>query len=341
MNNTMKNNSGLILFLVILMWGCASAGDKNIEKAEATGIYHYNITIAPDLSNRVDMKIHPKPIEDSIIISSTLDLVQDILHAGHRDTDQKDSYTVSFINQGLIRMYDVNQDNLHIDFAGFKNQSARMDFIKGRNKYDGCGLKEVVGDFKIECDRMYSQAVQKPHGADLWSFLQHGIDETNVKKVESPFVYADQKFQNRYKNILILLTDGYIESGLSADAARGLSKNQSYDLGESRIKQFRNAYKASGMTDMKAFFKKYNYGIIPLTNKHIENLNILVLEMYDRSLTSSGNASVYPTDADVMELFWTDWLTNSKVNSFDLKRCFPDRRRAKRTIENFMLKQSR
>jgi len=340
MIKAMKNNSGLFLCLVLLMWGCASAGDKNIEKAEARGIYHYNITLAPDLSNRVDMKIHPKPIEDSLIISSTLDLVQDILHAGHRDTDQKDSYSVSFINQGLIRMYDVNQDKLNLDFARFKNQAARMDFIKGRNTYKDCGLTEVVDDFKLECNRMYHKALQKPYGADLWSFLQHGIDETNVKKAESPFVYADQKFQNKYKNILILLTDGYIESGLSADAARGLSKNQSYDLGESRIRAFRNAYKASGMTDMKAFFKKNNYGIIPLTNKHIENLNILVLEMCDRSLTSSGNASVYPTDADVMELFWTDWLRNSNVKSLELKRCFPDGRRAERTIKNFILKQS-
>ncbi len=335
----MKINSIIFLCVVLTICGCGSSSSKSNEKDKVTGIYHYNITIAPDLSNRVNMKIHPKPIEDHKIISLTLDLVEKILHAGHRDTDQKDSYSVSFINQGLIHEYDVDQNKLRIDFSEFKTQSKRMDFIKERHDYADCGLKNNVDNFKGECGNLYDKAIRRPFGADLWSFFQNTIDDTTVKSADSPFDYADQKFQNRFRNVLVLLTDGYIECGLSEEGALGLSKNQSYDLGQSRIKKFRNAFKSSGMTDMKAFFDKNNYGIVPVKNKYVEDLHVLVLEMYDRSLTLSGNATIHPTDADIMELFWTDWLTHSKVKNFELHRCFPNERKAKQIVKKFILSE--
>jgi hypothetical protein len=335
----------VILFGLVLLLGCSgcSCSDNNTgNKAQnkVTGIYNYNIIIAPDLSNRVDMAIHPKPIEDKSIIKSTLEQISDVLHAGHRETDQRDSYAVLFVNQGVIRMYDINQEHLNIDFGKFPAQNQRMDFIKGRNKYEKENLELAVSNFQAECDRFYLKAAHNTDGADLWSFFQSGIDNSHVKKAEKSFAFNGQTFQNRYKNVLVLLTDGYIESGLSSSDAQGLAKNKSYDLGQSRINAFRRAFKASGMNNMQAFFNKNSYGIVPATNKCLADLEVLVLEMYDRSLSESGNARVHPTDADIMKLFWTDWLSKSGVKRFELHRCFSNERKAQQTLRNFILGDS-
>lgn len=329
----------IIVFTVLTLNSCNSSDTNTGDSKEqqAKGITNYNIVIVPDLSNRVDMNIHPKPIEDKVIIQSTLGLINDILHAGPRETEQRDAYSVSFINQGVIRMYDINQSHLSIDFAKFPSQSQRIDFIKGRKDFKENGLESAVNNFQNECERFYGKATLKTDGADLWSFFQSGIDESHVKRDDKPFPYNGQLFQNQYRNILVLLTDGYIECGLSPNASQGASKNQAYDLGQSRIKAFRRAYKASGSNNMKEFFIQNGYGIVPANNKHLEDLEVIVLEMYDRSLSESGNATVHPTDAEIMELFWTDWLTKSGVERFELNRCFSNERIAKLTLKRFLL----
>ena len=314
--------------------GCVP--DKSKTDSEVTPIYHYNVILAPDLSNRVNMGIHPKPVEDQQIISLVLSMSKEILNQGYRETDQKDSYSFAFINSGLIRIYHVDQEALNLDFSKFPNQNQRMDFIKGRKKYEGNGLKEAIEIFKSECFNVYSKAVSEPHGADIWSFMQNRLDETQIKEAEKAFKYSGKFYRNDFRNILILITDGYIESGLNANSGGKTTGNLSYSLPQSRIQSFRNAYLSSGANNMKSFFEENGYGIVPLTNKNLENLEVLVLELYDRSLTKSGNATIHPTDADIIKLFWTDWLTKSKVKRFELKSCFSSEKQAKQAIKEFL-----
>ncbi|WP_282036468.1 hypothetical protein [Saccharicrinis aurantiacus] len=343
------NKKSLLIGLAISVIGLAflglrasSSSDKKEAKLtteEATGIYHYNFLIVPDLSNRVDMKIHPKPIDDQEIISSVLSMIDEVLREGHRDTDQKDSYNVSFLNKGLILMYNIDKDNLDIDFADFDTQYQRIGYIKAREGYENNNLNTDIRKFEDECDKMYAEAVKNTDGADIWSFFNTGIGDSNVKSPEEPFEFNGHSFQEKYRNIIVLFTDGYMESGLSKTAAKGTSKNLSYDLSQSRIKAFREEFKKSGMSDMKTFFNENEYGIVPVENEYLKDIEVIVMELYDRSLTETGNATVYPTDNDIIELFWNDWLTKSGVKRFELHSCFEDVKSANRAIRHFALQK--
>ena len=90
-------------------------------------------------------------------------------------------------------------------------------------------------------------------------------------------------------------------------------------MSEGRIKKFRRAFQSEGKgRSVEQFFEEEGYGITPIDNPVLTNLNVIVLELDDRSLNDAGNATVQPTDAEIIELFWSDWLTKSGVNEFEL-----------------------
>jgi hypothetical protein len=330
--------SFIIAFLsVTIFLGACSEKSKTNQSIEIIPIYHYNIILAPDLSNRINMAIHPKPLDDQSIISIVLSMTENILQLGYRETDQKDTYSFTFINPGLIRMFNVDVESLSLDFSQFSSQSERMDFIKGRKDFVQNGLKEKKEAFASETQIIYGKALTESHGADIWSFLENRLDETHIKVAHKPFVFLGKTYQDEYRNILILLTDGYIESGQNLSTNGSSEGNLSYDLSQSRIRSFRQAYISSGRADIQTFFEENNYGIVPLNNTHLKDLEILVLELYDRSLTVSGNATIHPTDADIIELFWTDWLQKSQIKRFELKSYFSDEKQAEASIRKFIM----
>ena len=69
---------------------------------------------------------------------------------------------------------------------------------------------------------------------------------------------------------------------------------------------------------MKQFFKDRGYGITPVDNPLLSEVEILVLELDDRSKNANGNASSEISDDDIIKLFWTDWLKKSGVKKFEL-----------------------
>jgi len=81
----------LITFLLI--W--------NIAKTQGQ-VTHYNIIFAPDLSNRLNTKLYPKPVSDAQIVSSILKKIfPEILRIKRLDR-QMDKFSVDLINKGLI-----------------------------------------------------------------------------------------------------------------------------------------------------------------------------------------------------------------------------------------------
>ena len=126
-----------------------------------------------------------------------------------------------------------------------------------------------------------------------------------------------------------MTTDGYIEAGIYGKGV---------DLSQKTIKQFRNAFIKSGEPDIKTFFdkNKNKYKIAPVNNPYLKNLEILVLELYDRSKTLGGAATVQPTDMEIIKLFWSDWLKNSKVKRFELHPIANSKDDVEKTIIAFL-----
>jgi hypothetical protein len=320
----------LSILTVLVSFGNGPGLNQPVTAITTTNKYtvsHFNITFAPDLSNRVNPGLYKRPLNDVDILKIiTGDLYPSVLRY-RRLENQKDKLLVDFVNKGLVSEYKVNTEKLLIDFARFANQGERMAYIKKRD-----GVKQWLDLDKekmvAEFGRINSVAVKQNFGADIWTYFNEGIDDKRVLPDEKPSVNGSNIVVNTYRDILILTTDGYIEAGIYG---------KGFDLSKSTIEVFRNAFLASGDKDIRHFFKKHNeFRIKQVNNEYLRNLEVLVMELYDRSKSKGGGATVQPTDMEIMKLYWTDWLQQSKVKRFELHPYANSRDEAEKIILNFL-----
>lgn len=291
-----------------------------------TTITHFNITFAPDLSNRVYPNLYKRPLNDVDILKIiTGDLYPSILRY-RRSENQKDKLFIDLINKGLISQYQINTDKVLIDFGRFRNQNERINYIMERGVQRT--LKQDEAGMVNEFNRINTKAASQNFGADIWTYFNQGIDERIVLKAEPLPNDQGETYVNSYRNILILTTDGYIEAGIF---------NKGFDLSKKKIDAFRDAYLLSGEADLASFFRKNTQlHIRPVHNETLKNLEVLVMELYDRSLSKTGSARIQPTDMEIMKLFWTDWLKSSKVKRFELHTCANSKDEAEKIVLNFL-----
>ena len=82
----MRNITFLIIGVLLVLSSCtksdsfttiqasgASLPSSQEKILDTINIVHYNIIIAPDLSNRVDDRLYPKPVFDAAIVQKILD----------------------------------------------------------------------------------------------------------------------------------------------------------------------------------------------------------------------------------------------------------------------------
>ncbi len=307
----------ILIYILLVISASAIFAQKQKE------VIHYNIIFAPDLSNRLNAKIYPKPVNDVDLVEGIFKLIWPNILRAKRSEGQKDKYTIDFINKGLIKIYSVNTNVLTIDFQKFDRQNDRINYIMGRNGAK-CTLENDVEKLIKEYKNFNNKASNSSNGADIWTYFQSGIDEgviqSNIKIGNVNHVF---------RNILILITDGYIEAGIF---------NKGYDLSESKISNFRNAFLKSTEKDMATFLtKNQKFKINPVKNKYLKNLEVMVIEMYDRSLSKTGAATKHPTDMEIMKLIWSDWLQKSGVKRFELKATAANKDQGIKSIMNFIM----
>ncbi|QJD95711.1 hypothetical protein HH214_07415 [Mucilaginibacter robiniae] len=290
-------------------------------------ITHYNITFAPDLSNRVNPKLYQRPLSDVDILAIIAgDLYPTILRE-KRSENQKDKLLVDFINKGLISQYAAKTDKLLIDFGRFHRQNERIDYIMERNHVPQT-LNQDVQSMVREFSRIYNIATHQNFGADIWTYLNEGVDDKIVIPAEPPLANGSMSIINTYRNVMILTTDGYIEAGIYG---------KGFDLSKTTVDNFRKAFLASKEDNIQKFFKKNTqFRIKPVHNEHLKNLEVLVLELYDRSKSKGGSATIQPTDMEIIKLFWADWLQQSHVKRWELHPYANSKDEAEKTILQFL-----
>jgi hypothetical protein len=316
------------LFALFFSIACAGKRPKSAPfTAQKITVTHFNITFAPDLSNRVNPDLYKRPLNDVDILKIiTANLYPSILRF-RRSENQKDKLLVDFINKFLIKQYGVNTDKLLIDFGSFSRQNDRINYIMERDHVRQT-LRQDAGKMVAEFDRINSEAARQNFGADIYTYFNEGIDKKNVLPAGKPFEDEANTYVNNFKNVLFLTTDGYIEAGIY---------DKGYDLSKNRIDAFRAAFLASGQSDLKTFFKKsLQFRINPVHNDNLKNLEVLVMELYDRSKSKTGRATVQPTDMEIMKLFWTDWLQQCGVKRFELHPCASSKDEAEKIILDFL-----
>lgn len=279
---------------------------------------HYNILFASDLSNRINTSIYPRPLDDTRILGSLLNMIHPTILQHKRTVQQKDKFQVLFTNPRLMHHFDHQLERLKIDFGRFEHRQAeRIAYINGEQARSLDGDKSA---FLESFTQIYDQSVQGTHGADLWSFFQNGISDIHIEhQLPDTKTGHGAVCKNEFKNVLVLMTDGYLEAGMYGQ--KHCQKGHCPFLDYKRIDSFRKAFKESGQTDMKAFLQSSDFGITPVQNDQLQYLDVLVMEMYDRSKDGAGNATIHPSDYEITKVFWEDWLESSGVKRYDIRPC--------------------
>ncbi|MEI2271672.1 hypothetical protein OHD16_05920 [Sphingobacterium sp. ML3W] len=281
------------LFILSLLVSC----QNDDSKKQQVMLKDYNIIIAPDLSNRINTQLYPKPIHDTVLIQELIDHSDELLKLNNRSSGQLDVYKLDFINRGILNTSSFDPKRMTIDFNRFSNN--QLDRVSYIHK----GLKSDVEAFSDEVNRVYDYALKNQSGADVWNYFNETIKSSLVdvspKRIDgSSKIIVDKK----NTNVLLLLTDGYIESP---------NKGRGYRLGSELVSKIRKDYNASGKRDLAAFIEADSSYTINKTDFNLKDVNIFIGELVDRSLDPSGAAKEQPTDFQITKVIWEKWLKDS------------------------------
>ncbi len=303
--------------------------EKRSITASPVEIKHYNVIVGLDLSNRIS--VYNKPLSDEEVVETMLDsFLEKVIFCGNRDQNQRDKFSVKIINTGLASKYDVDLDKLNIDLSSFNSQLDRINYLKNRSE------KKIATDrssFSIELGKALKAAKKNPQGCDIWKFLNEDLNHLDIKKDANETQKYGVLVKEKYENIIVIFTDGYIEAGLYG--SKNCKDNECYYLSKHLIDSFRSSFKKSGYQDMRKFFTDYGYGITPVQNELLKGTKIVVFELFDRSLTPSGTPTIRPTDKEIMILFWEDWIRQSGAEPY-IKPYFELKQRAREEFESII-----
>lgn len=308
----------IFLLISILTTISCCKEDRPIKYTYKT---NYNVLLVPDLSNRINQSIHPKPIDDTMIISTILDSIPQFLKIGNRTINQLDRYKIDFINRGILNDEKFNNSDFDINFLRFKNK------LKEASEYKRNHLKSDISTLKKETAKIYSYAFMQNSGSDVWNYFNETIHSSLSFQVDTVKVANDREIISQTKNKVVLLTDGYIET---------INKTSGYHLNQDLITKVRTEFLKSKSDDLKKFILTNPQFLIKKINNDLKNTDVLVLEVCDRSLDTYGVAKFHPTDLEIIKIIWTDWLTKSGVRHVQIHAALSNRKDIYSIIKNFI-----
>lgn len=294
--------SGAVLF---------NSGESVLNGANDNVQEHLNVMFVPDLSNRVREE---KPITDIEIFERLYnDIETNFIHADGKQAFQYDKYRFTLTNSKLIQDYNFPKEGVEIDLARFDfRQKERIDYLKNRVEH---GINKDVSKMLETTKRVYSSALQRNGnmGTDIWSFFNK-LSATDIMEPGS-LPALKKGVLREYRNVIVLLTDGYLELGDGKDKLEKGSRS----LTQGMINEFRKDFlKNANGRDLAKFFTDEGYGIKPLDNQLLAHTEIVVLEINDRSADQAGNTGDI-SDETIIKLFWNEWFKRSGVKAWKLE----------------------
>lgn len=272
-------------FIALSVWLCScsdekQATDKGTTGAPAKGVdKQLNISILWDLSDRINPAIHkaiPGHAErDIAIIEYCADYFkQDMIGKG------------AFGSKGRMKVFfspspadeDINTlaSKLSVDLSA-------KEVKEKKQIYD-----RMTADFGQTARQITETSIKASSwpGADIYRFFKNDVDRC----VEQ---------DTAYRNILIILTDGYVYE----KSSKGREGNRT----EYILPELLRTLGLRNNSNYQSVFKEKNCGLIAKRDD-LENLEILVLEI---------NADEdHKDDEDIIKLYLEQWFTEMKVRRF-------------------------
>ncbi|OJX49650.1 MAG: hypothetical protein BGO88_15575 [Flavobacterium sp. 38-13] len=225
-----------------------------------------NIIVVPDLSNRIDLI--PGQIDSD---KKTMEAIWNAFESTCKlKKDSHDRLIVDVTDKHQAGgEFEKIANNLRFNLSDHKGKTNRLYFTQ-----------ELSNQYRNAVNTMYVSAKGKELGADYYRYFRQYL-ESNLKK---------PNFFTKYKNKVIILTDGYIEP----QDEKAYTKLYGYE------KILYPVAKKGDLKDMINKINKHDFNI-PSANIDLSNTEILVCEVTERK---SGEGR----DSIILEAYWKDWL---------------------------------
>ena len=271
----------LLLLSSFFILSCASDtaeenSDQTIQSSNAIiQDKQLNITILLDLSDRIDPTINsdiPKHYQRDIEIVKYFSEIfkKDMIKRG------------AFLAKGKLKIIfspkpqdpnvNILAEKLSVDLSIMNNKSKKVVF------------DNLTNTFNESISKIYNATISqnKWFGSDIWRFFKNDVKD-----------YCIENDPN-YRNILVILTDGYIYH----EDSRDKNGNRFAYLLPQNISKFRNNQ------NWEAELDRQDFGLITKRND-LGNLEVLVLEV-----TPSPK---YKNDEDIIKKVLNKWFKEMKV----------------------------
>jgi hypothetical protein len=261
-NKTEKNNS-----------------ERNSSEKKNNSDQNLNISFLLDLSDRIDPNKYPNPSMEYYL--RDVEYIKSVSEAFYTHLQSK---KVRQMNDKMQVFFDPEPRNQNIN-----KLSENLKFNISRSNASLELLDQIKASYGSEPKEIYELAIKdnKYVGSDTWRFIK-----TKVK---------DFCIEDNYRNILVILTDGYIYHKDTHIEDNNLTTY----LTPQGIRKFKLN---SNNWDERMSTEKY--GFIPATD-NLENLEILVLGINPDKKNDF--------EEDVIMRYWSDWFNNMKVGRYEIK----------------------
>lgn len=237
-----------------------------------------NISVLIDLSDRIDPKKNPNP---------TMDYFQ-------RDTEYIKAIEKGFLDHIKAKKVIQLNDQMQVFFnpepsdpkMNDLTKQLKVAFDKNTTKENISLVESKYSDLPLQ---IYQSAIKDKQyiGSDIWEFFKNKVKDYCIK--------------DDHRNVLFILTDGYI---YHKDSKFNEGQKSSY-LTPELVKSLK-----LNSSDFKTQIQDKGLGFVK-ANDDLENLEVIVLGINP----AKGN----PFEADVIKEYWENWFKEMKIKNYQIK----------------------
>ncbi|HTM65360.1 MAG TPA: hypothetical protein VL093_03510 [Flavipsychrobacter sp.] len=298
----MNKQTSLILLISLIILSCNSTDKKTLESQENIAVSKFgkqlNISVLWDLSDRISPSIHKEQPTNAERDISIIKYFADYLKA---DMDKKGA----FMAKGKLKVFfspNPSDQNINTLASKLDVDLSKKDVKEKKQVYDN-----IASDFEQTSKQITDLTIKtsKWDGSDIYRFFKNDVADYCIAK------------DTTYRNILVILTDGYI-----------YDKNSMGKIGNKSEYILPQLLNSLGLrnANFKSIFETKNCGLIS-TRSDLNNLEILVLEV-----NSEAN---HKDDEDVIKLYLQKWFAEMKTKRYEIYNTdLPDN--TKKRIANFL-----
>lgn len=289
-----------ITIIAFSLFACGGASDVNKKNNDPKTVKsqekQLNISILLDLSDRISPKINPDAKKNDI------ENIKTITEFFKTNMSNLGAYKA----KGKIRIFfspTPSDDNIN---------SIVNRLIIDCSKMENKGRKEVYDNitdlYSNNLEDIYKKTIETSawEGSDIWRFFKDDVKDFCIEKDTS------------YRNILIILTDGYL---YHKQSVFNNNNRFTYLLGNSNLNQYRKQ-------NWEQLTEQNDFGI-KTEREDLNNLEVLVLEVK----AENPNNKI---DEDILRHLWRKWFKEMNVAHYEV---YPSALPAntKTRIESFLI----